>query len=197
MARPAHFSEDDVLDAAALGVHKYGRSVTLAQIAAELGGPTGSIYHRFPSREHLMVRLWLRSIGRFHAGLLAAYALPDPQEALLQATLHVPQYCRDHPVDAFAMTLYRQPVLATAAPEPLRQPVVGINDEVDAALRALVSARFGHDSDEGDRLLMVATRMSPYGLVRPFVGQDVPEWLDEVCVAAARGILELGDSSVG
>ena len=47
------------------------------------------------------------------------------------------------------MTLYRQPVLATAAPEPLRQRVVGINDEVDAALRALVSARFGHDSDEG------------------------------------------------
>ncbi len=39
---------------------------------------------------------------------------------------------------------------------------------------------------------MVATRMSPYGLVRPFVGQDVPGWLDEVCVAAARGILELG-----
>lgn len=34
--------------------------------------------------------------------------------------------------------------------------------------------------------------MSPYGLVRPFVGQDVPGWLDEVCVAAARGILELG-----
>ena len=61
--------------------------------------------------------------------MLAAYTLPDPQEALLQATLHIPQYCRDHPVDAFAMTLYRQPVLATAAPEPLRQRVVGINDE--------------------------------------------------------------------
>lgn len=93
------------------------------------------------------------------------------------------------------MTLYRQPVLATTAPEPLREQVVTTNDDVDAAMRALVPSRFGSDFDEGYRLMMVATRMSPYGLVRPFVGQGVPDWLDEVCVASARGILALGDKS--
>lgn len=193
MARPALYSEDDILDATARGVHEHGRGVTLTQIAAELGGPTGSIYHRFASREHLMVSLWLRSIRRFHVGLLEAYALPDPQRALLAATLHIPRYCRDHPVDALAMTLFRQPRLVESAPEPLREQVIVINDDVDTAMRTLVPARFGRDSDEGYRLLMVATRMSPYGLVRPFVGQDVPDWLDEVCVASARGILTLGD----
>lgn len=91
------------------------------------------------------------------------------------------------------MTLFRQPRLVESAPEPLREQVSVINDDVDTAMRTLVPARFGRDSDEGYRLLMVATRMSPYGLVRPFVGQDVPDWLDEVCVASARGILTLGD----
>ena len=194
MARPAQFSGDDILDAAARGVHVWGPGVTVAQVAAELGGPTGSIYHRFASRDILLVSLWLRSIGRFHVGLLEAYAMPDPQAALLAATLHIPRYCRDHPTDALAMTLYRQTRLVTHAPEALRPQVAEVNVAVDAGLRALVPARYGHESEDGYRLLMVATRLSPYGLVRSFVGGDVPDWLDEVCVAAAEGILALGDS---
>ncbi len=193
MARPARFSPDDVLDAAASAIAEHGRGATLAQVAQALGGPTGSIYHRFASREELMAELWLRSIRRFHVGLLAAYRVKDPHEALLAATRHIPTYCREHPVEALAMTLHRQPVLAASGPVGLREQARRINDEVDAALRALVPARFGTASDESFRLLMVATRMSPYGLVRPFVGGEVPGWLDDVCVAAAAGILALGD----
>lgn len=193
MARPARFSDDDILDAAARGVHRRGPRVTVAQVATELGGPTGSIYHRFASRDVLFAALWLRSIRRFHAGLLAAYALPDPQAALLAATLHIPRYCREHPIDALAMTLHRQARLVAQAPEALRRDVAEVNSAVDAGLRALVPARYGHDSEDGFQLLRVATRLSPYGLVRSFVGGDVPNWLDDVCVASAAGILALGD----
>ncbi len=194
MARPARFSEDDIVDAAARTVYEHGPSATLAQVAAELGGPTGSIYHRFASRAELFVTLWLRSIRRFHAGLIEAYGLVDPQEALLAATVHIPRFCRDHRLDALAITLYRQSRLVAQAPGSLQQQVAEINDVVDAGLRALVPARYGQDSDEGFRLLMVGTRLSPYGLVRPFVGGEVPDWLDDVCLAAARGILSLGDT---
>lgn len=84
-------------------------------------------------------------------------------------------------------------MLAASGPASLRGEAGSINDEVDAALRALVPARYGAASEEGFRLLMVATRMSPYGLVRPFVGGEVPAWLDDVCVASAGGILALGE----
>lgn len=194
VARPARFSADDILDAAARAVRRHGSGVTLAQVARELGGPTGSIYHRFASREVLLVSLWLRSVRRFHVGLTDAYALSDPREALREATIHVPRFCRDHPEDALAMTLYQQRVLRTGAPESLRPQVDAINDDVDARLRALVPARYGQASADGYRLVMVATRLSPYGLVRSFVGGPVPVWLDEVCVAAAEGIMSLGDA---
>ncbi|MGA4508147.1 TetR/AcrR family transcriptional regulator [Propionibacteriaceae bacterium G1746] len=193
MARPARFSPDDIMDAASAAVLEHGRGATLAQVAQALGGPTGSIYHRFASRDELMAALWLRSIRRFHVGLMAAYTLPDPQEALLAATRHIPMHCREHPADAMAMTLHRQPVLASSGPVSLRDEARMINDEVDAAMRDLVVARYGEDSDDGFRLVMLATRMCPFGMVRPFVGGEVPQWLDETCVAAAEGILGLGD----
>lgn len=195
MARPARFSHDDVLDAAALAVAHQGRGATLTDVARELGGPTGSIYYRFASRDELMVSLWVRSIRRFHIGLEEAYALPDPHEALLAATRHIPRYCRTHPVDALAMTLYRREMLLPVVPGPLRQAVATINDGIDASSRELAEARYGTSSEEGFQLVRLATRSCPYGLVRPFVGSEVPELLDDVCVAAARGILALGDTS--
>ena len=196
MARPARFSPDDIMDAAAAAVLCHGRGATLTQVAEALGGPTGSIYHRFGSRDELMASLWLRSVRRFHVGLLEAYALPEPHQALLAATRHIPAYCRDHRADAMAMTLYRQSALAESGPETLRAEASAINEQVDAVLRDLVQARYGAPSDEGFRMLMVATRMSPYGLVRPYVGSDVPAWLDDICVGAATGILELGERDV-
>ena len=139
--------------------------------------------------------LWLRSVRRFHVGLLDAYALPDPHEALLAATRHIPAWCREHPAQAVALTLYRQSVLAESGPVSLRDQARTVNDEVDAALRALVPRRYGSASEEGFRLLHVGTRMNAYGLVRPFIGGELPAWLDDVCVAAANGILALGDAT--
>ena len=62
MARPAKFSLDDLLDAAGRVLLEKGRDITMAQIADAAGAPTGSVYHRFASREELLIRLWLRSI---------------------------------------------------------------------------------------------------------------------------------------
>lgn len=194
MARPSRFTYDDVLDAAARAVHEHGRDATVNQVALALGGPTGSIYHRFASREELMASLWLRAVRRFHAGLLEAYALPDPHQALLAAARHIPAYCREYPAESNALTLYRQPELAATAPASLREAVRTINDPVVEAATALVERRYGSATETHVRLVLLATQACPYGLVRPFVGRQVPDWLDEACVAAAGGILALGDA---
>ena len=70
-----------------------------------------------------------------------------------------------------------------------------MNDEVWAVLRDLAARRYGADGDTTRAALVrTAVVQAPYGLVRPHVGGPVPGELDQVVVAAAEGILALGDT---
>lgn len=193
MARPPKFSTDQILDAACSAVMRHGRDASIAQVSKEIGAPVGSIYHRFASRDELFAGLWLRSIRRFHVGLLEAAALDDAQQALIAAAVHIPRYCRGHPDDALAMTLYRQRLLLDTAPASLADEVRTVNDDVLTAMRHLCRRRYGRVTGHRLELLATAVQQCPYGLVRPYVGGEVPSWLDDVVVAATAAILALGD----
>jgi len=55
MSRPAKFSHSDIVDATARLAARDGPArATMASIAAELRAPTGSLYHRFASRDILL-----------------------------------------------------------------------------------------------------------------------------------------------
>lgn len=193
MARPPKFTENDLLDGARDAVFEHGLDVNLARVSALVGAPTGSLYHRFPSRDHLMVSLWLRSVRRFHVGYLGAAGAPDARQALRNCAAHIPRYCREFPADARAMMLFRHSQLVVTAPESLRAEVRAVNDEIWAALRALAVRRYAGHGTERVALVRAAVSQAPYGLVRPYVGGQVPPELDEIVVAAAEGILALGD----
>jgi AcrR family transcriptional regulator len=193
VARPAKFTDDQVLDGATVAVARYGPAVTIAQIAQQMGAPVGSIYHRFESREHVLVQLWLRSIGRFQAGLLEAAGDPDVERAFLRSALHIPRFCREQPATSLTMTLFRQQRLVQDPPAGLEAAVASVNDAVDAALADLVRRRWGRSTERRYRLAVTAVRQSPYGLVRPYVGVEVPAWLDEVVEASTKAIIDLGD----
>lgn len=195
MARPAKFTTDDILDAAAQAVVRHGHEVTLTHIATELGGPVGSLYHRFSSRDALLVSLWMRSVRRFHEGFLCAATGADAQQAALDCAVHVPHFSRLYPADAAAMTLYRQPDLVTRAPEELRADVSHINDRVFAAIRELTQRRFGSIDEFHLTLVLTACEESPYGLVRRYITSrtPIPAWLDDAVRSSTRAILSLGD----
>ena len=56
MARPAQFTSEAFVDAAIALVAEGGAgAATLQAIARRVGGPTGSIYHRFESRAAILV----------------------------------------------------------------------------------------------------------------------------------------------
>lgn len=193
MARPAKFTTEQFLDGALVAVGRHGTAATLAHVGAAVGAPSGSLYHRFPTREHLFVALWLRSVRRFHAGLLAAAAIDDPHAALAACAVHVPRFCREHPDEALALTLYRQQVLVQEAPEGLADEVRTVNDAVLAQYRRLCRRRYGRTSKHLLAVVATAVQQCPYGLVRPYVGGDVPRWLDDAVLAASTAILALGD----
>ena len=153
----------------------------------------GSIYHRFPSRDALFGALWARSIRRFHEGLLVAAEIEDPRASLAAMARHIPQFCRENPGDAKAMTLYRLPDLLEKVPAEQRDELGAINDEVNATLRAVAARRYGRITERRYRLVLLGTRQCPYGLVRPLIGGDIPNELDAICVAATEGILALGN----
>lgn len=193
MARPPRFTDDDILDGAAEALAARGRGVTIADIARTIDGPSGSIYHRFESRDEVLARLWLRSIRRFHAGLLPTYDLPDPADAIAAAARHVVGFCADHPLDARAMLLFRQPELAASGPDRIREEAAHINDAIDTGSERLVVRRYGRASDRRRELMMIATRLGPYGLVRPFIGGRIPPYLGDAVAVSALAICELGD----
>src|SRR6516162_3655310 len=93
MGRPK-FDDADFLDAALTIVADRGPlGVTVSSVAGSLGAPTGSFYHRFPSRDALLGVLWLRTVREFQVGVAAALDAGDG----LRAALHTPAWARQHP----------------------------------------------------------------------------------------------------
>lgn len=197
MARPARFTDDDILDAALVCVAVNGPNISIADISRQLDGPVGSIYHRFASRDVLMVRLWLRSVQRFQAGLFDLAEGSDPHGVLIAMALHIPLYCRAHQDEAVGLTLYRQERLLAACPAELHDAVATMNEPVKSLVLGVATRRYGRLTPDNTQWLIMATQVAPFGLVRPYLGGPVPHHVDDAVVAAADAILRLGDQDAG
>ncbi|GAB3701148.1 TetR/AcrR family transcriptional regulator [Mariniluteicoccus flavus] len=191
MARPPKFTVDDLLDGAGRAVLDHWRDATIAHVSEVTGAPVGSIYHRFGSRDEMFGALWMRSIRRFHVALLAAADVDDPQEALERAAVSIPRFCREHPTDAKAMTLFRWRDLMGLDLPLLRNDLPTLNDAVFARTRELIELRWGEVTPRHELLVGLACQLGPYGLIRPWIGGDIPEEVDASVLASARGILAL------
>ncbi|MGA5464103.1 TetR/AcrR family transcriptional regulator [Mycobacterium sp. NPDC050041] len=102
MPRPARFTVDSLLDAAAaIAASDGAAAVTVSSVARAVGAPSGSMYHRFPSRAALCGKLWMRTEERFQNGLIAVLERSgDRQDRVAAGALHTVQWCRDHANEA-------------------------------------------------------------------------------------------------
>jgi AcrR family transcriptional regulator len=102
MPRPARFTLDELLDVAAALLAADGpAAVSMSAVARAANAPSGSMYHRFPTRAALCGELWIRTEERFHAGMRAALATSqEPQTRCVAAARFTVQWCRDHPIEA-------------------------------------------------------------------------------------------------
>src|SRR5690349_15476626 len=87
MPRPQRYDTDGLLDAAAVILASAGpMAVTMSAVARATGAPSGSMYHRFPTRAALCAQLWLRTHERFHKELMEALrGSPDRQDCCVAA----------------------------------------------------------------------------------------------------------------
>jgi AcrR family transcriptional regulator len=189
MARPARFSESDLLDAAAEVAAAHGpAATTISAIAKVAGAPTGSLYHRFPSRDVLLGTLWLDLIGRFQAGWIEALEALDTEAA----ALHTPTWVRAHPREARLLLLYRREDFLTGDwPPALADRAAHVNDRAAAAERAFAATKLGDDKPATLRRARFALVEIPYAAVRAYVaaGRPPPPDLDALVLTASRAVL--------
>jgi len=184
MPRPALFTLDELLDAAAALLAADGPSaVTMSAVARAAGAPSGSMYHRFPTRAALCGELWLRTEERFHAGFTAALSSSaDPRERCVAAALFTVQWCRDHPVEAQVLLTGADALGAAEWPDDL----IGRRKRLHRALRRhLAEARADPDR------INAAVIDIPYAVVRRHLiaGQPIPASADAIVEECVRALI--------
>ena len=195
MAKRALYSRDDILSAAISAVGRRGHGATVADVTHELGAPSGSIYHRFPTRESLFASAWIRCVHRFHDTFTAIAEVDDPLEAIVETGLLIPRFCRANPDEARTLALYRHSELLADPPKGLLDDLTGLNGPVAALFTDLTRRRFGEVTPHGLELIALASRDTPYGMVRGLIGGEIPAWFDQPIAAAITAVASLDPSA--
>lgn len=133
-------------------------AVTAAAVAARVGRPSGSLYHRFASRDHLLAEAWLEAVSSFQADYLPALDAGDAAGA----ARHVVAWSRRHPERATLLTAFRRTdLLGSSWPVEVAGRAsaasLALERALDACVRELAAPR---------QLLLAAVVDLPYGLVR-------------------------------
>lgn len=98
MVAATKYTEEAILDATAAEIASagFGRA-SVASIARALGAPSGSLYHRFPSKKHLIGALWTRTARRYAASLSHALQTTHPDELAERIVGHTFDWVASHP----------------------------------------------------------------------------------------------------
>ena len=195
MPKPPKYSAVDMLDAAAALVAADGpTALTVSSIAKRLRAPSGSIYHRFRSRDVLVASLWLRCVDRFQEGYLAALENQDPHEGARAAAAHVLHWSRGNPTDARILLLYRsQDLLGDEWPTELREQNRLRRDQADQAINHIAERLGARTSTERRRVIFALVDI-PYRAVRSALARgDIPAIeldliVDDAVAAVLAGI---------
>src|SRR5215470_4430337 len=98
MPRPPRFDAEQILAAAGRLIALEGPSgATIGAIGRVVRAPTGSIYHRFASRDVLLAEVWLRAAAAFQNAFFEQLRGPVPAAAGLAAALAMAQRVREQP----------------------------------------------------------------------------------------------------
>ncbi len=189
MGRNARFTDDQILGAAlALLAEKGPEGVTMSGISRQTGAPIGSLYHRFPSRDHLMARLWLSIVESFQNGFLETLARGDG----LSAALYTPRWAREHFREGRVLLLFRREELMTGQwPQEMRERAAALSRELGEGLHAFARKQFGRVTEERLGTVAFALIDVPYAATRRHLerGEIPPAAADRLIEKTYRSIM--------
>jgi AcrR family transcriptional regulator len=192
MARPARHHARAIIHATLAVAAAVGpEDVTIAAVSRASGAPSGSIYHRFASRDALLGAAWLDATRSFHAGFLEALSeASDPPG--LAAVHHTLECARRDPRRARALVLYRaQDFGARRWEESQRAEGRAQAAALEAGLTAFSLAHLGSSGGEVRRRVTFALLDLPQAAVRRYLAAGIPPppEVDAYLEAAVRALL--------
>lgn len=172
-------------DARALVLEGGARSATIERMAKASGAPSGTLYHRFGSRDGVLLALWSRAVRNFQTGFLAAATQEgDPTEAAVAAALWTPEFAATNPADAALLITVRRTDLVGSSAE-----VEQLNGPARRAVVRLARRLHGAGEDAIEHIAL-ATVDLPYGAVRRHLPHGpVPSELAPRLESAVRAVL--------
>jgi AcrR family transcriptional regulator len=193
MPRPAKHDESSILKAAAAIVASRGpNGTTIAAIAHAIGAPSGSIYHRFQTRDELLGRLWLNKAAFFQDRWRTALNKSDAEEAGLAAALSLPRTVREDFKGARIMLLHRrEDFLSESWPAEMRAEAERLNQQVQDSLAQITRRLFGRNSVFARQVATFAVLDLPFSAVRRFVamGRVPPPAIDDLVTNAYQAVI--------
>jgi AcrR family transcriptional regulator len=137
MPRPPKYDAELLLDfALELLVTRGVRAVSAAAVAQRARVPSGSLYHRFPSRDALLAALWLRTVAAFQAQFGERLRGEQPLRAAREAAVFVLAWTRAHPQEAQLLLRYRlQDLLDGALPPEATRRARALQRAAEEGLR--------------------------------------------------------------
>jgi AcrR family transcriptional regulator len=186
------------LDATATLVASRGPgAVTIGAIGALLDAPSGSIYHRFPSRDVLLGRLWLAEAAFFQNRFVEALCGPDPWIAGRESALSLPQSVRADFAGARIMLLHgREDFLSAGWPPNMTNEAIRLGRQVDDALNDITRRLFGRLTPKALRLATFAILDVPFAAVHRHVAKNAmpANYVDELIDSAYSALVRRQDA---
>jgi AcrR family transcriptional regulator len=166
--RTALHDTDELLDAARdLIVEGGPRAAGIRAIAMRSGAPSGSLYHRFGSRDQLVAQAWLRAVRRFQAGFLAALDHDDARTGVANAIRWSVAFTLDHPADTRLLLDHSRKDLLDVEPTgALAADLAEVNGPLVRAIRALAARLYGTATQEAVERVSYALIDLPQAVLR-------------------------------
>jgi AcrR family transcriptional regulator len=156
-----------------------------------LKAPSGSIYHRFASRDVLLGRLWLSKAVFFQNRFTAALADREPVKAGVAAALSIVRAVRDDFAGARIMLLHRRDdFLDGDWPPDMAAEAIRLKHQVEDAMSNIVRRLFHRVGPETLQLAYFAMIDVPLAAVRRHVeNNEMPPPSVEDLIAKAYAAL--------
>jgi AcrR family transcriptional regulator len=159
--------------------------MSIGAVSKAAGVPTGSIYHRLPSRDALLAEVWLSAARRFQDKVLPKISAIAGDEDAIACALITPQFARsDHAAAVVLNSHRREEFIKPGAPEEYRSRASRLTAEMREAI-ALAAQRLMPADPRNREKLAVAVIGIPLGAVRVFLPQAVPPAEIDVTIEAA------------
>jgi AcrR family transcriptional regulator len=200
--RPPKFDEARILAAAGRLMAAHGPSgATIGAIARSAGAPTGSIYHRFASRDVLLATVWLRAAAAFQDAVFERLAGTAPREAGLEAALYMAERVREHPREARLLLIHRREDFVDRGwPATFRRQAAQLAQQIETEVHTFSRRLCGREDASTVRMVAYAVIEAPFAAIRRHVAakESPPPYVDLLIRATYEAVIELllkGDQS--